>query len=237
MFIGRKPAATAILTLSLASASILGLPLAAVVLTAVDSHAEVRYVKPLTEAAVRRGQGNEYKIVAMVREGSEVELIEETNSYSLVRLENGIEGWILKRYLSAEPPPPMLVEGLRKEKEELQQRETAALQKVEDMSVLLAKSKSDLDAAVLERDKIRADYQTLQNDTADVMKIHRDMEQTAEENKKLVEKLTVLEKENGEMKKNRTVNWFLAGAGVLLLGVLLGRMPGPNRRRKQSLLS
>lgn len=237
MFIGRKSAAAAILTLSLASASVVCLPLAAVVLTATDSQAEVRYVRPQSEAAVRRGQGNEYKILALVKEGVAVELLEENESYSRVRLENGVEGWILRRFLSVEPPPTELVDVLRKQKEELQQREMAASQKAEDMVALLAKSKSELDALVAERDKLRTDYQTLQHDTADVMKIQRDREQTEAENKKLVEKNVVLEKENGEMKKNRNINWFLAGAGVLLFGVLLGRMPSPNRRRKQSLLS
>lgn len=209
----------------------------AVLFSAEAGKAAVRYVKPRGEAVVRTGQGNEYKIVAMVKDGVSVELLEENDSYSLIKLSNGVEGWILKRFLSVEPPLSDAVAVLRKEKEELQQQEIAATQKVEAMSAMLSRAKTDIDALTAERDKIRVDYQTLQRDTADVVKIKNDLERTAEENGKLVEKLVALEQENAKLKKDKSVNWFLAGAGVLLAGMLLGRMPSPSRKRKSSLLS
>lgn len=213
------------------------LPWAAVLLDAADCLAEIRYVKPRSEAVVRTGQGNEYKIVGVVKEGVTVELLGQNDDYSQVRLENGTEGWILRRYLSAEPPLGIVVENLRREKEVLQQQEAEASKKFEETSVLLSAAKTELDALIAERDRIVADYQQLQRDTADVMKIRNDMRQTAEENQQLVEKLVALEGENGQLKKDRTINWFLAGGGVLLLGILLGKMPAPSRRRKSSLLS
>lgn len=209
----------------------------ALLLTAAHGYAATRYVKPQGEAAVRRGQGNEYKILAMVKEGASVELLEENEGYSFVRLANGIEGWILKRFLSVEPPPVALVDALRKENEELKQKEISSAQKIEELSTALSKARTDLDAIVAERDQIRLDFQTLQRDTADVVKIKNDLEQTAQENSQLVEKLTMLEGENGSLKKDRSINWFLAGGGILLAGILLGRMPGPTRKRRSSLLS
>ena len=202
-----------------------------------DSQAVVRYVKPRGEAVVRTGQGNQYKILAVVKEGSSVEMMEENDDYALVRLDNGVEGWMLRRYLKSEPPLDTLVDQLRKEKEALQKKETEASQKVEDMSAMLETARKDLDMLVAERDKVVADYQTLQRDTADVMKIRNDMQKTAEENRKLVDKIVVLETENNQMKKDRTINWFLAGGGVLVFGIILGKMPSPSRRRKSSLLS
>lgn len=201
-----------------------------------DTQAETRYVKPRGEALVRTGQGNEYKIVAVVKEGAAVEMLEENDDYAFVRLSNGVEGWIVRRYLKREPPVDTLVDELQKEKEVLQQKESEAARKIEEMTSMIAAAKTDLDMLVGERDKILSDYQTLQRDTADVMKIRNDMQKTAEENRALVEKIVVLEAENARMKKDRTVNWFLAGGGVLCFGILLGKMPSPSRRRKASLL-
>lgn len=234
MAIRRRHASSAFLSMTLLA---LSLPLSTVLLTAAEGHAETRYVQPSAEVVVRTGQGNEYKIVSMVKDGASVELLKESDAYSLVRLANGREGWMLKRFLSVEPPLSDVVAALRAEKEELKQREMQAAQKYEEVSATLSRTKTDLDALVAERDKIRADFQTLQRDTADVVKIKTDLQQTAEENYQLMEKLTTLEQENSSLKKNKAINWFLAGAGVLIVGMFLGRMPSPTRKRKSSLLS
>ncbi|SHO49576.1 SH3 domain protein [Desulfopila aestuarii DSM 18488] len=202
-----------------------------------NTMAVTRYVKPSGEAVVRTGQGNQYKIVGVVKEGNSVEMVEENEDYALVRLSNGVEGWMLRRFLKNEPPLDALVDQLRKEKEVLQQKETEATLKIEEMTTMLETARTDLDMLVAERDKVVTDFQTLQRDTADVMKIRNDMQKTAEENRQLVEKIVVLEAENNQMKKDRTVNWFLAGGGVLVFGIALGKMPSPSRRRKSSLLS
>ena len=236
MAISQKPTASYFRSLSML-ALFLSFSFCTLLLTATDGYAATRYVKPQGEAPVRRGQGNEYKILAMVKEGVSVELLEENEGYSRVRLANGIEGWILKRFLSVEPPPIELVAVLRKENEEMKRQEISSTQKIEELSTTLSGARTELDALIAERDEIRLDYETLQRDTADVIKIKNDLEQTAQENIQLVEKLAKLEEENSRLKKDKSINWFLAGGGILLAGILLGRMPSPTRKRRSSLLS
>lgn len=208
-----------------------------VIFTADEVHSATRWVKPSGEAVVRRGQGTSFKIISVVKDGDTVDMIEENKSYSRVKLASGKEGWILKRFLSSEPPPIELVAQLKKEKEELLQREISATQQVEEVSTILSRTKTELDLLVEERDKIVADYQKLQRDTADVVKIKNDLDRTLVENATLVERFATVEQENNSLKRDKTINWFLAGSGVLLVGILLGRMPSPSRKRKSSLLS
>ncbi len=208
-----------------------------VMFSAAEVHSATRYVKPRGEAVVRRGQGTNFKIVSMVKDGDSVELIEENKSYSLIKLSNGTQGWILKRFLTSNPPLTDVVASLRKEKDELLQREITATEKVEEISTILSRTKADLDDLVEERDRIVADFQKLQRDTADVVRIKNDLDRTLTENISLTEKLSTIEQENSALKKDKTINWFMAGAGALLIGVLLGRMPSPSRKRKSSLLS
>ncbi len=212
------------------------LPLFAVLVSADIAKAETRYVKPSAEVVVRTGQGNDYKIVGMVKDGDSVELVKEDESYSMVRLVNGKEGWMLKRFLSEEPPLQDIVAALKAKSEELNRKEVEAVQKNEEISALLSQTKTEFDAIVAQRDQVLRDYEVLQRDTADVVKIKNDLQKTAEENQLLAEKIEIVEKENSSLKKDRAVNWFLAGAGVLCLGVVVGRLPSPTRRRKPSLL-
>ena len=198
--------------------------------------AKTSYIKPSAEISVRSGQGTDYKIIAMVKDGVAVELIEVDASYAKVRLANGKEGWMLKRFLSDEPPLKDVVTALRSEKEQLQQRESDNLQKIKALSSTLAQTETKLDSVVAERDQIRIAYQTLQQDTADVVQMKKDLQQTKNENKLLGQELVTVAQENSSIKKENAIKWFLSGGGVLLVGMLIGIIFSQSRRRKSSLL-
>lgn len=207
------------------------------ILSADCTMAQTRYVKPSAEVVVRRGKGNEYKIVSMVKDGDSVELLREDEGYALVRLRNGKEGWMLRRFLSTEPPLEDVVASLRAEREKLLEQEKQAAAKLEEFSSDISSLQAQFNEVTAERDLAIQDYQTLKRDTADVVQIKDDMQRVAEENEQLVLKLSVLEQENSKLKKDTAINWFLAGAGVFLGGMIVGRMPRPSRKRKSSLLS
>jgi len=198
--------------------------------------AEDRYVKPSSEVVLRRGQGNDYKIVAMVRDGESVEFLEEGEAYAKVRLEDGKEGWMLKRFLSEEPPLQEVVASLRADKEELKQRELEIIQKLEELTSTLEQTESELKVATEENDKITADYQSLKRDTAGVTQIKKDLLKTAKENKTLSQNMASMEQQISSLKKDNAVKWFLAGGGVLLAGMFIGILSGRSRKKKSSLL-
>jgi SH3 domain protein len=212
------------------------LPLSSILFTAIEVSAASRYVKPSAEVVVRRGAGNEYKIIAMVKDGDAVELLNEGDSHSLVRLANGKEGWMLKRFLSVEPPLSTIVESLRAENEKLKQAEIEKNHQIEEVSENLARTESQLQSILSEREQILADYQTLQADTADVVKIKEDMLRATEENEVLVQEMASLKEENNKLNKEKSINWFLAGGGVLLVGMSIGRLSSKSRKRKSSLM-
>lgn len=211
--------------------------LSTVLLSGTPVLAKNYYVKPSSEVVVRRGQGTNYKIIAIVKDGVSVEFLEENDSYAKVRLADGKEGWMLKRFLSDKPPLKEVVASLRTEKAKMKQRKNEVVQKLEEVSSTLARTETERDSILAERDQIRTDYQTLQQDTADVIQIKNDLLKTAEENELLVEKLASVEQERNSLKKEYAIKWFLAGGGVLLLGMLIGRMSSQSRKRKSSLLS
>ncbi len=194
---------------------------------------ETRYIKPSSEVAVRRGQGVDFKIVAMVKDGISVEFLEENDAYARIRLGNNKEGWMLKRFLSNTPPLIEVVASLRTETEELKQKENELVQNLEEVSSSLAKNRMELDSTLNERNQIWTDFQTLQRETADAVQVNKELVTTKKKNKHLLQELTSAQQKSERLKKNSAIKWFLAGGGVLLLGMIIGSaMSGKSRRRK-----
>ena len=212
------------------------LPCTALLFRAEAVYAATRYVTPSAEVVVRTGQGNEFKIIGMVKDGDVVDLLQESDAYAMVRLSDGRGGWMLKRFLSAAPPLSTVVASLRAENEKMKQREMEQTQQFDEISAMLKKTESKLASILTERDQIKTDYQNLREDTADVILIKEDMLQATRENELLVQKMAALQEENNTLTKDNSINWFLAGGGVLLVGMFIGRLSSASRKRKSSLL-
>jgi SH3 domain protein len=208
----------------------------ALVFRAEAVYAATRYVTPSAEVVVRTGQGNEYKIIGMVKDGAAVDLLQESDAYAMVRLPDGREGWMLTRFLSADAPPSAVVASLRAENEKMKQREMEQTQQVDEISATLKKAESELASILTERDQIRTEFQNLQEDTADVILIKEDMLKATGENELLHQEIAAVKEENNKLNKDKSINWFLAGGGVLLVGTFIGRLSSASRKRKSSLL-
>ena len=212
------------------------LQVSTVLFPAISAEAEVRYVKPSSEAVVRRGQGREYKIIAMVKDGTSVEFIEENEGFAKILLKNGKEGWILSRFLSTEPPLDELVVSLRSQKEEILQRELKTNQQLDILSTSLTSTNKELDLTKNERNQILSKYKKLQQATADVVKIKNNMQRISLENKTLTQQMDLLKQTNETLRSDYAVKWFLTGGGVLILGMFIGGIARGSKKRKPSLL-
>ena len=133
-----------------------------------------------------------------------VDFLEEDGSYAMVRLANGKEGWMLKRYLTTDPPLANVVASLRAENEKLKQKELELTQKFSEVSANLSKIETNLQSTLNEKNQIATDYQTLQQDTADVIKIKEDMLKATEQRDVLTEEITALKEENARLDKDKS---------------------------------
>jgi len=199
--------------------------------------AEVLYVQPSAEIPVRRGQGTDYKIISIVADGTAVEYISESEGLAKVRLKNGKQGWILKRYLSPTPPLTEQVARLTKEKEELANQVTVLQAQLQEVTEVQGNTAVELSTCIAERTEIRDKYQTLERDTVDVVQTKDELLQAKAEIKRLKQENDDIKIINSLLKKNESIKWFMAGSGVILAGWLLGRFSRSSKRKKPSLLS
>ncbi len=176
------------------------------------------YVSGVTKVTMRTGAGVEHKIVAMLETGTRVEMVEHKPDWSLVRMDNQKQGWVLTRFLTEEKPLTFQVEKLQKENERL----TGAIKEIEKQNQALAE-KNDVLADIEKK------YQELKQASADYLKLnekYQDLVRLSEEQEQQIAML----KEN---LNNEAMLWFLSGAGVFIVGLILGLS---TRKKKRSSL-
>ena len=184
------------------------LSLAAVLFAGSALAAEMKFVRPNLDIPVRRGRGEQYKILKFVKDGDQVEFFEENGSWAKVRLHNGVEGWMLSRYLSDEKPPVEQLRELQGENEQLK----------------------------LENEKLARDLKRIHElQQANSEELEKLQSSANEQLALRVNECNKLEDQYNASQEFNKIAWFLSGSGVLLIGWLLGRFARGSQRKQNRL--
>ncbi len=89
------------------------------------SAAETLYVHDQLRLGVRAAPSSSERSIAVVSTGDALTVLGEQDNFINVRTEKGVEGWVSKGYLSAEPPARNQLKTLQREYEALQQQQQA----------------------------------------------------------------------------------------------------------------
>jgi SH3 domain protein len=215
-----------------------------------QAYAETRYVDDQLIITLRAGKSTDHKIIKTLKTGTPLEVLEEDDTYLKVRLSDGIEGYVLRQYISPELPKTLVIERLENEKSSLQKKiqdlEDAknALQEKynaiqnrynEDVSQITSKSSTieqDLEQALKNERSMAEKYNTLLAQSENVVEIATERDRLLETNKKMAVEVENLQKTNDKISDSRMIKWFLAGGGVFLFGWIIGKIS----RRKRSRL-
>ncbi len=195
-----------------------------------------RYVSDELEITMRNGQGVQFGIRKMLESGTRLDVLEtDPAGYSKVRTSEGVEGWVLTRYLSNTP-------SARDQLESSQQR-------VANLELEIAKYKEEISTLSSQNSDVDTKNLTLKEKSQRLSKELDNLRRTASnavalenENRQLKEKLQEIDHENqslvienNALKDNSTRRWFLIGAAVLFSGIILGLiLPRLRIRKKDS---
>ena len=195
------------------------------------SSAETNYIINDIKVNIRTGAGTSYNIIAMINAGVSVELIERGDEWSQIRLQNEREGWILTRFLTSQKPDYILLEGLRKTHKIL----ATKFPKVADENKKIKKKNNELNKKLViyqkKNKKLQKTYDILKKEAAGFIELKGNYEKTA---LKLSEQTEKNEKLNKEL-MHKYITAGLCGAGILLLGFIIG-FSTKSQRRRSSLL-
>ena len=198
--------------------------LIAAMLLSTSALAQTAWVTDRFEITLRSGPSTSNAIQLMVSSGTPLEVLERDaeSGYTRVRTQGGTEGWVLSRYLMNEA-------SAREQLETLTGQLTNANSRGSSLDEQLRAIRAEHDAANRRIQELERDKASVENELAEIKRTAADVLSINEQNKALMEQLTTaqiradtLEQENRALGSQSTRYWFMAGALVMLIGILLG---------------
>ncbi len=195
------------------------------------AYAETMYVSDVLKLTVREGKGTGEKILAVIQSGQRVDVLQIEDEWALVLFDDDKEGWVLSRFLTSKITNNVKLKWLQKKHKTLTVQAATLLEE----NTKLKKEKKEIDSSLKKADKsveeLNKSYNTLKTESADYIKLKSKFQKTASQLAEYAEKSERLEKELTKLEFRQTIRWLLTGAGVLLLGFLMGFSSRSQRRR------
>lgn len=188
------------------------------------SLAEDLYITDQFEVTLRSGTSTSNSIIAMLKSGQKVELLEQdvATKYSLIQTEDGKKGYVLTRFLDQVPSGR---ERFNKLQQQAEQLKATISQLKTQLSELKATKKND-DQNI---SQLKSDLTKTEKSLADLREATSDTVRVLEQNENLQTRINVLEsekkiltQENLQYKDSTAMDWFIRGAGVSLAAFLIG---------------
>jgi SH3 domain protein len=197
--------------------------------------AETAYIVDSIKVALRSGPGNDQKSLGMAESGNPVEVLESGEEWSLVRLGNGTEGFLLTRYLTATPPARFRLDQLQEKTKALTAQAASLLEENKRLKAENEELAAAVSAARKEVAALHGEFDAFRQEASDVTALKSRNDALAAELDQKKREVSQLESRPLAILENENLYWFLAGAAVLLAGFFAGY--SVKRPRRWSTLS
>ena len=213
---------------------ILSLSLLLLFFISLDAGAETRYITDDLKIPLRDGTSSRHKILKMLKSGTAVEFVvkDKETGYSLVKV-GKTEGWVLDSKLRRQPGAARQLERKTRELEKLKKENIQLKKELSELRKGSADKSATVKSLGSELETLQARYEKLRKDTANVVAINEQNQTLASRVETLTAKQARLEEENRVLKDRTGMDWFLRGAGVIIIGIVLGLIIPRIRLRKR----
>ncbi|MBF0447556.1 MAG: TIGR04211 family SH3 domain-containing protein [Magnetococcales bacterium] len=181
---------------------------------------QYRYVADEFRITLRRGPAATFKVVRMLSTGMKLTLLEKgTQGWDRVKTAAGEEGWVLRRFIKSEVPAQLRIIELDNRYQQIFLERQALQEEVE----LLKESLKDKEQMTRELEEIR-------EVSGRALILDRENLEMRTKQERIDLQLEKLSLENMALKREADTRFFLAGAAVLILGVIIGAILFRRRR-------
>jgi len=201
-----------------------------------SAQAETRYVSDSLEITMRSGKGNSFSITRMLSSGTPLDVLEvdKDAGYTRVRTSSGKEGWVLSRYLMKTEAARDRLASAEKNLAEMELEK----RKLETAMAALTEEKNtfakELDALSSQNRKVSQDLAEIKRTASSALAIDSENKDLKSRVVSLERDIQTLQQENEGLRDRTARDWFMVGAGVVLLGIVVGLIIPRIRWRKKS---
>ena len=184
---------------------------------------------------MRNGQGVNFAIKRVLTSGDRLDLIEaDSSGYSKVRTIEGVEGWVLTRYLMNAPSVRNLVANSEQKAVNLELELAETKEELQNISTKNTMSDSKNMTLKETAQRFKKELDSLKIMASGSIALDNENIQLKEQIQQSDHQMQALILENTAMKNSDRNSWFLIGAAVLLTGIILGLVLPHLRFRRKS---
>ena len=229
---------------------LVALLIAAMLGSTATAQAETRYISDQLVVSLRPAPQDSAAALTYLKTDTPVEVLEEGDRYTKVRTAEGQTGYIQSSYLTADTPKSTLIRRLRADKARLEEQVAKLEQRYQEAfsqdegtrrklvadlqsaQQQVAELQTELAATNQQLEDITTAYETLRENSQNVTAITAERDRLQELQSELAAEVDRLRQTNDRLTSGNQRRWFLAGAGVLLLGWLLGKLSRTKRKSR-----
>ncbi len=198
--------------------------------------AETQYVSDRLEIQMRTGKGTQFRILRMLPSGTALEVLEvdQENGYSRVRAPGGVEGWVLNRYLMKGQAARDRLADAEKQLAQLElenRKLKTSFSELKEEKGSTDQERNELDK---ENRKITQELEEIRRTASSALAIDSENKDLKSKIVAYERQLQTLQQENEGLKNRTARDWFMVGAGVVILGMIIGLIIPRIRWRKKS---
>ena len=211
--------------------------------------ADTRYVSDRLIISVRDGQNQDAAVLGYIETGAPVDVLEEKDDFLKIRTENGIEGWVRAQYIVSAKPRVLIIEDLKNDIKALKEEYENIKNGQDASSNTLLKTKKMYQDKIQELEeevdinqkfaaKTKSDfiqlnkkYTNLLNHSKNAEELISQVDELKKLNAELNTQVKSLRKNRKNPLKSNRIQSFIAGAGILVFGFILG---GSARKKKRT---
>ncbi len=187
------------------------------------SFSETRYVSDELVVNLRSGEGDQYRIIKMLKSGTSMTVLENgtSNDWVKVQIPNGTSGWVRTQYLQNTPIAKDLLAQAQKKLEQLSSQTKSLGSETSSLQTENSQLNNQLKDALTETSRLSAELEELKRISANAVTLNSTNQKLMEERQLLGTEIDVLKAENERLSDNSNQTWFLYGAIAVAIGVLI----------------
>ena len=184
--------------------------------------AETAYITDIMRLSIRSGPANEQKSVGVVESGQTVDVLKAGEEWTLIRMTNGTEGYLLSRYLTSQPPAKFRLDQLQEKNKNLTGQVAGLTEENQRLKAESEKQATAIAAGQQQIASLKSEFEAFKKEAAHVTELKAKFDALKTELAEKQDEIMRLENQSNELLSPIRIYWFLAGAGVLLAGFLTG---------------
>ena len=197
--------------------------------------AESMYVGEIIEITLRTGPGIDHKVIAMVKSGELLEILEPGAEWTHVRLASEKEGYVLSRFLTTKKPNEMLLRELKNKYQVLENKADRLREENKKQQEENRRLQSEFEQKEQLLGRVTESYEKLRKESAEFLNLRSNYKKMSSNLNEQAQRADEMEEALTKLQKRQIFRWVLTGAGILLAGFLVG-MSSKRQRRRSSLL-